>query len=123
MGCNVVLAAHNADQVREVYDNLRDLTLSADGNLYLNFIPLHGTPTDDGATSFSLEASGIVAALSTLFEHWLADPEAISVTPLQQYYLAVMRKLLKMPKQYFDRRRHDESSLMVNTDGHVLYLH
>jgi len=118
-GLNVVLAAHNAPSVNEVYDRLRDLALYCGGRLYLNFIPLHSTPTDNGATPFSLEAPSIVDALSKLFEHWLDDPHAVGVTPLQEYYLAVVRKMLEMPKHYFDRRRFGESSLMVNTDGYV----
>ena len=119
VGCNIVLAAHNAPSVNQVYDQLRDLALYCGGRMYLNFIPLHSTPTDNGATPFSLEAPPIVDSLSKLFEHWLDDPQAVDVTPLKKYYLAVVRKMLEMPKRYFDRRRVGESSLLVNTDGYV----
>lgn len=63
VGCNVVLAAHTAPHLTSVYDSIRDTVRDSNGGLYLNIIPLHGTPTDNGATPFSIGADQIVDAL------------------------------------------------------------
>ena len=119
VGCNVVLAAHTAPHLNNVYDSIRDTVRDSNGGLYLNIIPLHGTPTDDGAAPFSIGAEQIVDALHNVFEHWLEDPRAIQLTPVQDYYLNIVRKLFNSPRSYFDRRSYGESSLIINTDGHV----
>ena len=37
-----------------------DMSLYCGGRLYLNFIPLHSTPTDNGATPFSLKPQALL---------------------------------------------------------------
>jgi sulfatase maturation enzyme AslB (radical SAM superfamily) len=115
----VVLVAHTAAHLNGIYDSIRDTVRDSNGGLYLNIIPLHGTPTDDGAAPFSIGSEQIVDALYKNFEHWLDDPAAIQLTPVRDYYLNIVRKLFNSPRSYFDRRSYGESSLIINTDGHV----
>lgn len=121
LGFNTVLAAHNAPRLNEVYDYLSELPRRFPGGVYANVIPLHGTPTDDGTTRFSLDAGTIAESLFRLFERWIADPNPITLAPIQDHYLAVLRKLHGAPRHYFNRRTWGETTMIVNTDG-GLYL-
>src|SRR5262245_56136323 len=67
LGCNTVLAAHNAARLPEIYTFLRGLSHASPGRLYWDAIPLHGTPTDDGLASFSLPAATLVEAMDRCF--------------------------------------------------------
>ena len=119
MGCNTVLNAHNVERLPDIYEHLKDLNNNNPGSLYWTIIPLHKTSTDDGNVDFSLTAEPIIEALAQLFERWLDDPDGLLVQPLQEYYLSVMRKMTNSEKSFFERRTYGESSLMINTDGHV----
>lgn len=119
LGLNTVLGAHNVDQLNEVYAHIRNLSVNASRGIYHTIIPLHSSATDDRDIALSLSEDRIVDALYKLFLHWLDDPQALPVAPLQDYYLYVLRKLADEPKRYFDRRTYGEASLMVNTDGYL----
>lgn len=122
VGLNSVLTTANLPHLIEIYDRLRDIAHSSPGKLYWNLIPLHASTTAHPRVApYQLEPATAVARLLDLFRHWLDDPEPLSVTPLQEHYLAVLRKLLGAPRHSFARREFGETSLMVNTDGH-LYL-
>jgi uncharacterized protein len=119
MGCNTVLNAHNVERLLDIYEHLKELNDNHPGSLYWTIIPLHKTSTDDGHVAFSLTTKPIVEALGRLFERWLDDAEGLLIQPLQEHYLNLMRQLTQSEKLFFDRRTYGESSLMVNTDGHV----
>jgi uncharacterized protein len=119
LGCNTVAAAHNAGQLARTYETIRDWVYASPGRLYLNLIPLHATPTEGEAAPFSLPAERCVEAMFALFERWAEDPRPLPLFPLQRYYVDVIRKLSGLERDYFDRRDYGESSLVVNTDGHV----
>lgn len=121
LGLDTVLGQHNAAALPAVYDKLRDISHDSAGRLYLNVLPLHRTPTDDGHTPFSLPTSELVDAMFRLFVHWTEDERPIDLWPIEMYYLDVVRKMRALPREYFDRRRFGESALLVNTDG-LLYL-
>jgi sulfatase maturation enzyme AslB (radical SAM superfamily) len=122
VGVNSVLNASNLPHLIEIYDRLRDLVRNSPGTLYWNLIPVHSTAADHPRTApFQLDRAAAVSGLLELFSHWLDDPQPISVSPLQQHYLAAVRKLLGAPQRSFQRREFGEASLMVNTDGY-LYL-
>ena len=120
LGCDTVLGRHNAAVLPAVYDKMRDISQSSAGQLYFNVLPLHGTPTDDGHTAFSLPASELADAMFHLFVHWTEEEErTIDLWPIETYYLDVVRKLRGLPREYFDRREFGESALIVNTDGRL----
>ncbi|NOT63706.1 MAG: radical SAM protein [Acidobacteria bacterium] len=119
MGCNTVLNAYNVEHLLDIYEHLKDLNDNNPGSLYWTIIPLHKTSTDDGNAEFSLTTKPIVDVLGQLFERWLDDPQGLLIQPLQEHYLSLMRQLTRSEKYYFSRRAYGESSLMVNTDGHV----
>jgi len=118
LGCDTVLARHNAGALLDVYDRIRKIASSSAGRLYWNILPLH---SDSGRAPFSLPDSEIVDALFRLFARWAGEERSIDLWPIEIYYLDVVRKLRGLQREYYDRRRFGESALLVNTDG-LLYL-
>jgi uncharacterized protein len=120
IGVNSVLTAVNLPHLIEIYRRLSDLAHNSAGTLYWNLIPVHSAAADHPRTApYQLDPAATVSGLLELFRYWLDDPWPISISPLQQHYLAAVRKLLGAPERRFPRREFGETSLMINTDGHL----
>ena len=112
-GAIAVLAAHTKDRLLDVYRFYEGLRVP------VRVLPLFDAPLNVPGASFRITESEIVAALQTLFRHWLTRRRPIPVYPLLDYLGVALHRRRGESDQEYNRDSHGEWAILVNTDGTV----
>jgi uncharacterized protein len=110
-GAIAVLAGHTKDRLLEVYGFYEGLGVP------LRVLPLFDAPLNVPGATFRITETEIVAALQTLFRHWLTRRRPIPVYPLIDYLDVALKRRRGESQEEYDREVHGEWALLVNTDG------
>jgi len=112
-----VLARHTLPRVVEVYDYF-----ASHGFRRVRFLPLFAGPAERPMESVVASNDEIARALCDLFVHWIETGTKVVVDPLQEYLHNVLLRRVGLSGELYDRRRHGEGVLVVNTNGDVYHL-
>jgi len=110
-GVILVLAAHTRPHLCRAHDFFADIGIP------FRVLPLHCSPLGSPDAPFALSNKDIVAGLCELFVHWLDQGCRVGVQPLNEYLQATLMHMNGLQRSPFDRRRHGDTVLIVNTDG------
>jgi uncharacterized protein len=108
-----VLAAHTRPRLRAVYEFYEGLEAQ------VRILPLFDAPLNVPGASFWLSEEEMVAALQDLFRFWLARRRPVPVHPFVEYVRFALDRARGLQRPQYDRARHGEWALLVNTDGSV----
>jgi uncharacterized protein len=110
-----VLASHTAKDVLKVYEFFRTMGMP------LRILPLFEGPSERPMERFNLTSDELVAALETLFVHWVESGMEIPVVPFLEYFEVALRKIQGLQIAPYDRGLWGDRVFVVNTNGD-LYL-
>jgi len=112
-GAITVVARHNHLRLNEVHD------FWARRRVGFRVLPLFDGPPERPSGRFELSDAELVESLSGLFEHWIGAGSVVDIAPLSEWFGDVLRKLLGVQRQVYDRRRDGERVFLVETDGEL----
>ena len=113
----VVLAKHTVPSVLRIYDLFVDQGFSK-----VRFLPLFSGPPERPVGSVVTSDEELADALCRLFVHWIESGMKAQVEPIQEYLHNILRKMVGLRGQLYDRAEHGEGVLVVNTNGDLYQL-
>lgn len=109
--CQVVLAGHTKDRLREVHD------FFAERGIAFGLTPVFGAPPLAANPDLTITAAEAAAALEDLFTYWMSRSCAVEVFNLSWYLNTVLLRLASLERLAWDARENGERIFTVNTDG------
>jgi uncharacterized protein len=110
----VVIAAHTAQSIDQVYEFLRDRGQPC------RLLPLFDGPDERPLDGVAADRDAINSALMHMFQRWFEDGCPFSVRLFDEYLTVVVLKMLGLTRGFrYDRRAMGDKILVVNLDGRL----
>jgi uncharacterized protein len=117
-GAITVLAKHTCGMICDVFD------FWAERGVSFRVLPLFAGPASRDTERFAVDETALVDALCRLFRHWMrsSTSRSITVAPLDEWLVNVVRSLIEWTPRAYDRRRDGESVIVVRPDGRLFQV-